>query len=238
MQMEDYINEIKLELTGNILQLELPDETLELVVKKAFREVQRYIDSTELMVVPFASCIDLSNSNISSISRIFRTESYNSVPGTNVDSTVDPMKTAQWQILCGGGNNMYNLQDWVMNYASWNTMLQIRNGTSTDLSFKQDKQGKKLYINAAYDVPGYITIEYVPEFKDVDDIKSDYWIDILVRLSIALTKVTLGRIRSRYTQSNALWTQDGDKLLEEGNAELVALRETLRVNSQIIYPID
>ena len=91
------------------------------------------------------------------------------------------------------------------------------------------------------DFPGviaYITIEYVPEFKDVDDIKSDYWIDILVRLSIALTKVTLGRIRSRYTQSNALWTQDGDKLLEEGNAELVALRETLRVNSQIIYPID
>ena len=47
MKMLDYINEIKLELTGNILALELDDSTLESVVKKALREVQRYIDSTK-----------------------------------------------------------------------------------------------------------------------------------------------------------------------------------------------
>jgi hypothetical protein len=113
----------------------------------------------------------------------------------------------------------------------------MRNTTSTDLSFKQDKQAEKLYINTL-DKPPAITIEFVPKFEDVDEVTSDYWIDIIVRMSVALTKITLGRIRSRYVQSNALWTQDGDTLLQEGNTELATLRETLRVNAQLMFPID
>ena len=61
---------------------------------------------------------------------------------------------------------------------------------------------------------------------------------MLMRLSIALTKVTLGRIRTRYTQSNALWTQDGDTILAEGREELTNLREALLANSELCYPID
>ena len=57
-------------------------------------------------------------------------------------------------------------------------------------------------------------------------------------MSVALTKVVLGRIRTRFSQSNALWAQDGDKLLEEGNTELKELREILRNNSNLIYGID
>jgi hypothetical protein len=237
MEMTDYINEIKLELTGNLLSLEITDDTLELVVKKAFREVQRFIDTTKLMTVPFSSCIDLSNSKVSSVTRIFRSAGY--LGSAEQDSTsmqVDPMYAMQWQFLTGSGD-IYNLNDWIMNYASWNTVLQMRNTTSTDLAFKQDKQAEKLYINTM-DKPTSITIEFVPKFENVNEITSDYWIDILVRMSIALTKITLGRIRSRYIQTNALWAQDGDTLLQEGNKEIETLRETLRVNAQLMFPID
>lgn len=237
MTMDDYIAEIKLELTGNLLSLEISDDTLELVVKKAFREIQRFIDTTKLITVPYTQCIDLSGSKVSSVTRIFRSMGY--LGSASQDSTnmqVDPMYAMQWQFLSGSGD-IYNLNDWIMNYASWNTVLQMRNTTSTDLSFKQDKQAEKLYINTL-DKPTSITIEFVPKFEDVDEITSDYWIDILVRMSIALTKITLGRIRSRYVQSNALWTQDGEILLQEGNKDLDSLRETLRVNSQLMFPID
>lgn len=238
MEMIDYINEIKLELTGNLLSLEIDDSTLELVVKKAFREVQRFIDTTKLMTIPYASCIDLSNSKVSSVTKVYRTQGYLGSPSQESNQMqVDPMYATQWQYLAGGSSDIYNLNDWIMNYASWNTMLQIRNTTSTDLAFKQDKQAEKLYINA-YDKPTSITIEFVPKFENVNEVTSDYWIDILVRMSIALTKVTLGRIRSRYVQSNALWTQDGETLLAEGNAELDSLREILRINAQLVFPID
>ena len=42
MKMIDVIDEIKLELTGGVLELEMEDTAIEMVVKKALREVQRY----------------------------------------------------------------------------------------------------------------------------------------------------------------------------------------------------
>ena len=86
--------------------------------------------------------------------------------------------------------------------------------------------------------PGTIAVEYIPKLNSVEDIKSDYWQDVLVRMCLALTKITLGRIRTRFSQSNALWGMDGEKLLEEGNSELKELREVLRANSNLVYPID
>ena len=44
-----------------------------------------------------------------------------------------------------------------------------------------------------------ITIEYFCRYDHIEDIKSDYWIDILMRMSVALAKIAVGRIRSRFT---------------------------------------
>ena len=236
MKLQDYVDEIKLELTGGVIDLELTDDQIAQLVQKELREVQRYIDETKLVTVPFSKCIDLTGFNSSAIVAVYRTQGYigNDTPK---DSMVDPMYAQMWGAFTNG-NTMYNLNDYVMNYASFNVLLQLRNTTSTDLAFKEDKLGKKLYINTAYDNPQQITIEYIPVFNDVEEITSDYWIDILMRLSIALTKVVLGRIRTRYTHSSATWTQDGETLLAEGNEELTTLKETLRVNSQLNYGID
>ena len=56
-------------------------------------------------------------------------------------------------------------------------------------------------------------------------------------MSLDFAKIQIGRIRTKFTQSNALWTLDGDKLLEEGNTDLKELREILRANSNMVYPI-
>ena len=133
---------------------------------------------------------------------------------------------------------MRNFQDYAYNYMSYNTLLQIRNTTSTDMYFIYNKYSNELYINTSINAPSMVTIEYIPRFEDIEDVTSDYWIDILMRMAVALTKVTVGRIRSRYTQSNALWSQDGDTLLNEGNQELAELRDHLVKNSNLMYPRD
>ena len=124
-----------------------------------------------------------------------------------------------------------------MNYSAWTTMNQIRNTISTDMAFREDKHNHKLYINCTSQ-PRAITIEFIPKLHSVEDIQSDYWQDILVRLSTDLAKITLGRIRTRFTQSNALWAQDGEKMLEEGNTDLKELREVLRSNSNLVFATD
>ncbi len=240
MRLEDVLDEIKLELTGYILEMEISDETLVSVVKKALRELERFWDETTMLTIPFASCIDLDGEffreKVSSIVKVYRTEGIGDANG-GLSVTNDPIQMAQFAIFSNGGT-MYNLQDYVMNYASWMSMYQIKNTMSTDLSFREDRHNKKLYINKANSTPSMVTVEYIPKLTSVDDIKSDYWIDILIKYCVALTKVVLGRIRTRFAQSNALWTQDGDRILEEGNTELKELREILRVNSNMNFLID
>lgn len=244
MKMEAYVEEVKLQLTGGLLDLEVEDAQIARVVNSALREVQRYIDTTKIITVPFKSCVDLAeieeeyNIKISSVSRVFRSQTYLSTDSnSSITTATDPLYMSQIQVLAGAGGNIGLLNNYVDNYAAYNSLLQIRNTTSTDLLFKEDKADKKLYINVV-DIPSKITIEYVPRFDAVEEVTSDYWIDIIMRLSVALMKIGLGRIRSRFTQSNALWAQDGEQLLSEGNEELTNLRETLRVASQLTYPID
>lgn len=244
MDRQAYIDEIKFRLTGNLLETELDTKAFDTIINVSLREIQRYISSTKILTIPFSRCIDLSsvkdetdnNIKINSVVRIFRADGY---VGDSASSTgmVDPMYASQWQLL-GGTSNMRNFQDYMYNYGSWNTLMQIRNTTSTDLAYRYDKSSNKLYINVASNLPSRITIEYVPRYDDVSEIVSDYWIDMLVRLCVANAKVIVGRIRSRYSQSNALWAQDGDTLLNEGNSELAELREHLVTNSQLVYGID
>lgn len=246
MNLTDYREEIKLKLTGDFLESELDDTTINRIIKAALRELQRYITSTRLITIPYKPCIDLSNPDdtnsveldVSHVVMIYRTENLSGINSGGIQTGItDPMQVAQWQLVSGLGN-ITNFQDAVWNYSSWTTLEQIRNTLSTDLSYRFDDYTKKLYINVAEGTPKNITVEYIPTIKDVSEITSNYWIDMLMRLSVALTKVTIGRIRTRYTQSNALWQQDGDTILSEGNTELTEIREMLLNNSELCYPID
>ena len=236
MDMKAYIDTIKLQLTGGLLNLEIDDSYITQIVQMSLREIQRYIDTTELITIPFENCIDLKKYHVSAVTRVFRATGF--LSGEPSDKGyVDPMQASLWQMLSSNGS-IAGIRDFSYNYSSWNTLLQIRNTISTDLAHYYDKASEKLYINISTAQPKDITVEYIPMYKDVDDVTSAYWLDILLRMSVAYTKIALGRIRSRYTQSNALWQQDGQTMLDEGKAELEAIRQHLVDNTQLSYPID
>ena len=90
MQMQAYVDEIKLNLTGGVLHLEIDDATIMKIVNSALREVQRYIDTTVLETMPFQRCIDLNPRKINSVVQIYRAEGFTS--DTVSDSMLqDPM---------------------------------------------------------------------------------------------------------------------------------------------------
>lgn len=238
MDRQQLKDEILFKLTGGVLDCELDEKGLDLLINASLRELQRYIDSTKLITIPYKTCIDLSDYKINAVVRVYRSIGLTASTSEEISSGMnDPMYASQWQLLSGTGN-LYNFNNYAYNYASWNTLLQIRNTTSTDLAFKYDKSTNKLYINVSDGRPEGITIEYVPRYDDVNEILSDFWIDMLIKLCVAQAKVALGRIRTRYKQSNALWEQDGETLLTEGNTELNELRTALVASTQLNYPID
>lgn len=233
MTMQEYIDEIKLSVTGGVLELEVTDETLAAVVKSAMRELQRYVCSTKLITVPYQHSLDLSEYKVNSVARVYRAEG-----GTTQNAmTTDPVQVGLFQLTSSLGN-MYNLRDYSYRYGAYSTLQQISNTLSTDLAFYYDDAVNKLYINTRVPEGSPITIEYIPRYTDVEEITSDFWIDVLMRLSKALTKITLGRIRGRYVQNNALWSSDAQSMLEDGRTELAELRTYLQANTQLIYGID
>lgn len=236
MDMKAIKEEIQLKLTGDILDMELSDASLTKIVNSSLREIQRYIDTVTIVTIPYSKCIDMTEYKVSAVIGVRRSEGY-MVESSDNKAVMDPMYASQWQILSGLGN-VRNLTDYAYNYASWNTILQIKNTTSTDLAFHYDKMSNKLYINVSSNLPETITVIYVPRFDDVSQITSDFWIDVLIRHAVAQTKIVVGRVRTKFKQSNALWVLDGDTLLQEGTTELAALREELRSSTQLVYGID
>jgi hypothetical protein len=232
--MQSYIDEIKLCVTGGILELELSDDVLQRIVQSAMREMQRYICSTKIVTVPYKKAIDVKDMKVNAIARVYRADGTTS---SSEDKTTDPVAVSLWQLTSNMGN-MYNFTEYAYRYAAYNTLQQIGNTMSTDLAFFYDDASCKLYINTRLEEGSPITIEYIPRYDNVEEITSDFWIDVLMRLSKALTKITLGRVRGRYTQSNALWTSDAATMLQEGQTELTELRNYLQTNTQLLYAID
>lgn len=235
MDMRGYIDEIKLDLTGGVLDLEITDDIIAKYVNSAFRELQRYICSTKLLTIPFQKCIDLKDVKINAIARVYKAQG--NVPASNPSNSFDPIQVGLWQLTSNTGN-MYNFNDYISRYASWSTLQQISNTLTTDLDWYYEDDKKLLYVNSNLTQGNQITIEFIPRYDSVDEINSDFWIDVLLRLSKALCKIAVGRIRSRFTQSNALWTQDGETMLTQGNQELAELRTYLQDNTQLLYVRD
>ena len=93
MTLVDVVDEVKLELTGGVLDLEIEDVTIELVVKKALRELQRYWDETSFVTIPFESCIDLEKYQLDSCSivKVYRTTGLGTASTDTNVSNMDPL---------------------------------------------------------------------------------------------------------------------------------------------------
>ena len=98
MTLVDVIDEVKLELTGGVLDLEIEDVTIELVVKKVLRELQRYWDETSFVTIPFESCIDLEKYQLDSCSivKVYRTTGLGTASTDVNTATMDPLYAQQF----------------------------------------------------------------------------------------------------------------------------------------------
>lgn len=228
MTREEYIDDIKTSLGFPIVDVEI-DEIIGKLVDKAFREIRRYVTETHFVTIPYSSKgIDVSKYKIDSIIQIFRT--------SNPARTVDFTDIYTLSTVNTGNSSSVNLL--LSDYLYRTQMTQIKNTISTDLDFTYDKDSQKLYINAVYPVPAYVTLAYNPVFLDVSDIKEPYWENYVQRLSLAFAKETLGRVRGKYDLSSSLYKLDGNQLISEGISERDEVRRELVDNSDLAFPID
>lgn len=218
-RMKKIVQYIENQLGAQVLDLELNPEQIKQIVEQAFEELVHYMTDLYQVTVPYAQCIDLSKYNIDSIESVWR--------GSDSVLTGVPFQMPAIDLMNVTG--MYNMEEY-MNAIAVKRNLSI---LATDMEFQWDKPNRKLYVYANPNIPSYVTVNFKPEYYSVEDIREQYWETQLRKLALGMTKVILGRIRSKYTSRSSKFELDGQTLLAEGNAEIQAVREHLDSNKDI-----
>lgn len=226
MKIKEYVDEVLLRLGGGVVKVELEDnQVIERVLSAAFREVQRYINITKFATVNYSRCIDLSAYPVYAVTQVMRGRA------SNVQAE---MTDALYLALSSMPYGMGGMSD----YRSYLRTQQIKNTLTSDLDFIWDQTTKRLYVDVTYPIPSQLTLAYIPVFTNPEDISDPFWEDVLCRLTLAIAKETLGRIRGKYVQNNVLISLDADQLLTEGREELATIRAQLQENSDLTLPIN
>ena len=229
MTVAEYVNDIAFLLGGSVVSIEIAND-LPRCVDLAFKKVKPKITTPAYMTVPyngypnFNNSIDLKDKNVYSIINVMRPDTFYSLAVNNMDVFGLAQTYSTMTNLNAYGDRMLRLQQ--------------MNTISTDLDFIWDAHEKKLYISMNPPYCNSVTIQYVPDYKTVEDITESYWIDIIKDLSTAYAKQVLGRIRSKYKTNNSQYELDGETLLAEAKEEIDAITSKLDDNADLLFPID
>ena len=226
MTMEEIVEQVSF-----MLGLPANDNVEALQVEKAvmiaFRELKRYIKTPVEKTVPFNTRIDLVANGIETTKILNVQAAYPRIGLTmsSIDSGNVFQVAASVNVYSAIGNtSTINIDPIVTEMG----MAQVRNTLATDFQWDYDVDNQIVYCAHRDPRPVAVTIRYVPDYKDVSEIKSDTWIDYLVRMSEANMKKALGRTRSKYKLPGSNIELDGDILLQEANTELEAMRQELQ----------
>lgn len=225
MTMEEIVDEVSF-----MLGIPANDNVENLQVEKAvliaFRELKRYIKTPTEKTVPYQARIKLSDVGIHTVKVLRVMPSYPRIGLTmsSIDSgNVFQVAAAVNTYSAIGNTSSINIDPIVTEMG----MAQVRNSLTTDFQWDYDSANDVVYCTHRDPMPATVTVRYVPDYQDVNEIKNNTWIDYLIRLSEAHMKRALGRTRSKYKITGSNVELDGDILLQEAEADLAKIREEL-----------
>lgn len=201
----------------------------------AFREVKRYMRTPTMKTVPYARRIDLPKVGI--VTTVVRSV-YPAYPKVGLNLTnVESGNVFQLAAAVNAGAMLNSTTGDLSPVINQLAMAQVANTLSTDFQWVYDLDNQALYVTCKAPTPAQVTVEYVPDYKDVSEIRNQSWIDFVVRLSEAYMKKALGRSRSKYTIEGSNVSLDGETLLSEANAEIENIRQEMENKSNRLVAI-
>lgn len=225
--MSEYVDDIDFNLGGGVLEVEIKG-SLPKCVNKAFRELKRYFTTPRYKTLPFTqNTIDCSELGVYAVINVMRSAP---IYGTNIgDLTgLDVFSTAA-SALSAINTEAYEI---VLQ------KIQLRNTMATDLDFIWEPETKMLHISVNPPFPNFITLNYIPDYKEVEEVTEPFWEDFILKLATAYAKITLGHIYSKYTVKSSQYELNGQALLDEGIKERDEILTYIRENVDTILPID
>lgn len=202
MNLQDIVDDIKLQLGGSVLRLELSDEDIARLIRKAYRKMKPYIAEEKYITKIYTPSIDLRKDGVYEVIRCFRTTQSVLTGNRLFDfETIDLRRDNIRKYILGS----YPVVDDSVNFKFIDGFLYLDN----NIAF----QGK-------------VTAQCLvtPTLDELEDERAVDWIQ---SYALALCKEATGRIRSKFKSANIPIELDGDTLLGEAQVERQALESDL-----------
>lgn len=196
----DILDQVKNILGYPIIELETTDAMIQENLRRAFIKAKPKFYMTEFIWLPYnadTNVIDLSTYSpaITSVIHVYETP-------ISKYAIVDPDVFYM--------RNFYNMMAMARLFMA---RTEIDKLVSRDFMYVN----QKLFLNEYWG--RNMTIEVVLDYPDVTWISDSFFVDWVIRYTIALTKETLGRIRGKYTIRNSPYELDAGRLLIESKEE-------------------
>lgn len=235
----EYAKFIIATLGGSVVDIELEND-IESFIDLAFLQVKPYMGSPKFMTLPISDKIDLTDKKVYTVVNVYRGSP---LASTGIYTAAPSKSISDDSYLFTPG--LFNYANTLLGISSvdsvaitllTNQLINSVNGRSSDIDFVQD--GNTLYVEVSGSGCEEITIEYLPDYEDASEVTEPFWINYILNLAVARTKIALGRARGKYRLSNLPYELDADTLLSEGNQELENLTSKLEELNDINYILD
>lgn len=226
MLMDEYVSKISYML-GFPANKNNENVDISVAVNLAFIELREFMKTPVNKTVPYATRLDLKALGINTVNVLYvqAAEPRLGLSLTSFDSSNVFQVAAAVNVSSGYGQGTGINIDPIMSQMA---LQQVRNALSTDLQWTYDQPNQVVYVTHRAPIPAMLTVRYVPIFSDVSEIIEPTWVNYILRMGLAFAKVSIGRTRSKYVVEGSNVTLDGENLLNEGNAELEAIRNELK----------
>ena len=179
--------------------------------------------------------IDVSEYQVEAISAIYQGDITSGVSSGNSEDCGSSCGMSSCDIcdkLC-----QYRPYSYGMLKGSWNNELydmlayqsaksEVKNLLLDD--YYLDVREQKLYLD---NYNGIITMEYTKSEITIEDLQNDtFWSSWVRDYTLAMVKITEGRIRSKYKVSSGVFEIESDELISEGNSDKQELDTKLDEN--------
>ena len=242
---EQCVKMIMLRLGGTVVDIELENDIGD-IIDMSLLACKPYIGDTKLKTVPGSDHVDLEPLGVYTVVNIYKGDmgsitSASSGDGASVSSTSHSYDSYLFTPSLYNYYNEYtmgmsSIESYSISILTDQLINTVRGGTS-DVDFWQD--GNDLYVEiTGVGLGGSMTLEYIPDYQDISEISEPFWINYILNIATAYTKIAIGRARTKYNISGLPYELDGDTILSEGTSELETLMEQLRDLSDIWYILD
>jgi len=201
------------------VNIEVSDSVIEAHLAVALLFVAPYYSGTVFLEKNFNTVVDLRDDKVEEVVQVYETTSLNS------DSFVSGLNF--------GLANTYNLSVNPIDRAI-NSYNQAELVSSLGRNFK--------FIDGRLYVYGYvastISIECLKTLESVEELRDPVMINYLLEYTLALTKITLGNIRRKFSISSNPVQIDGDAMASDGQSQKSDLESRIKEGNVGIFFVE